>query len=119
MSEMDATGPASKKLLVIDDEPLIRRALTDYLIERGYSVTAASDGARGLAEAQADHFHVVLVDLRMPKVDGLEVIATLKAKQPELPVVVVSGTGVLSDVIELPHLTPTTGRPLQRDSDLA
>jgi signal transduction histidine kinase/DNA-binding response OmpR family regulator len=89
-----------KRVLVIDDEPLLRRALADYLRECGYHASTAADGAEGLNSARAEHFDVVLVDLRMPRVDGLEVVATLKAEQPELPVVVVSGTGVLQDVIE-------------------
>lgn len=89
-----------KKVLVIDDELLLRRALADYLGECGYHAVTAADGAEGLSIARAQHFDVVLVDLRMPRVDGLEVVATLKAEQPELPVVVVSGTGVLQDVIE-------------------
>ncbi len=89
-----------KRILVIDDEVLIRRALAEYLSECGYDTVTAGDGAEGLATAHAQHFDAVLVDLRMPRVDGLEVVATLKAEQPELPVVVVSGTGVLHDVIE-------------------
>ncbi|HEY72326.1 MAG: hypothetical protein DRJ03_18460 [Chloroflexi bacterium] len=100
MSEIDSTGPAGKRILIIDDEPLIRRALSDYLTDRSYVTTTAADGAQGLSEARKGQFHAILVDLRMPRVDGLEVIAALKAEQPELPVVVVSGTGVLSDVIE-------------------
>jgi signal transduction histidine kinase/DNA-binding response OmpR family regulator len=95
MNEMDVT-----RVLIIDDEPLIRRALADYLTECGFETVTAADGAEGLAQVRAEQFHVVLVDLRMPHVDGLEVIATLKAEQPELPLVVVSGTGVLNDVIE-------------------
>ncbi len=90
----------SRRILVVDDEPLIRRAVADYLEDCGYETVAAADGAEGLAKARAGRFHAVLVDLRMPQVDGLEVIATLKNEQPELPIVVVSGTGVLNDAIE-------------------
>ncbi len=89
-----------RRALVIDDEPLIRRAMADYLEDCGYETVTAADGAEGLAKARAGRFQVVLVDLRMPQVDGLEVIATLTGEQPELPIVVVSGTGVLSDAIE-------------------
>jgi len=91
---------SQKRILVIDDELLLRRALADYLDECGHQTVTAADGAEGLAIARAEHLDAVLVDLRMPRVDGLEVVATLKAEQPELPVVVVSGTGVLQDVIE-------------------
>ncbi len=89
-----------KRILIIDDEALIRRALSDYLTESGYQTTMASNGIEGLTIARSEQFHAVLVDLRMPQVDGMEVITTLHDEQPELPVVVVSGTGVLSDAIE-------------------
>jgi signal transduction histidine kinase/DNA-binding response OmpR family regulator len=89
-----------RRILVVDDEPLIRRAVADYLEDCGYETVTAADGAEGLAKARDGRFHAVLVDLRMPQVDGLEVIATLKNEQPELPIVVVSGTGVLNDAIE-------------------
>jgi signal transduction histidine kinase/DNA-binding response OmpR family regulator len=90
---------STKRILIVDDEPLLRRAMADYLAECGYETSTAADGAEGLAQARAEQFDVVLVDLRMPRVDGLEVIATLHAEQPELPIVVISGTGVLSDAI--------------------
>lgn len=89
-----------KQVLIIDDEALIRRALADYLTDYGYATVTASDGLEGLARARAEQFDVVLVDLRMPHLDGLEVISTLRMEQPALPIVVVSGTGVLSDVVE-------------------
>ena len=88
------------RVLIIDDESLIRRAVADYLAECGYETVTAADGAEGLARVRAEQFDAVLVDLRMPRVDGLEVIATLHAEQPDVPVVVVSGTGILGDVIE-------------------
>lgn len=87
-------------VLVIDDEPLIRQAMAAYLEELGYRAVTAANGAQGLARAREQPFDMVLVDLRMPRVDGMEVIATLKADQPKLPIVVVSGTGVLDDVVQ-------------------
>jgi DNA-binding NtrC family response regulator len=89
-----------KRVLIIDDEPLIRRSMADYLTECGYEASTAADGAEGLAKARSGQFHVVLVDLRMPHVDGLEVITTLHAEQPGLPVIVTSGAGVLNDAVE-------------------
>jgi signal transduction histidine kinase len=89
-----------KRLLIIDDEPLIRSTLSDYLTECGYETATARDGAEGLKAARAQEFDAVLVDLRMPNVDGLEVIDELQAEQPNLPLVVVSGTGVLADAVE-------------------
>jgi len=91
---------SEKRILIIDDEPLIRRALSDYLVECGYDTTAADDGERGLIAARTEQFDVILIDLRMPNMGGLQVIDILKVEQPELPVVVVSGTGVLNDAVE-------------------
>ncbi len=91
---------ASQRILIIDDEPMIRRAMADYLAEYDYETVTAADGAEGLACARAEAFDVVLVDLRMPRLDGMEVISTLQAEHPEIPVVVVSGTGVLQDAVE-------------------
>ena len=89
-----------KRVLIIDDEPMIRHALSEYLTDCGYETVTAPGGAEGLTLAMAGKFHVVLVDLMMPYVNGLEVISILKARLPELPVVVVSGTGVLGDAVE-------------------
>ncbi len=89
-----------KRILLIDDDALIRRALADYLREYGYEAETAADGIEGLNLIRAQRFDVVLVDLRMPHLDGLEVISILQAERPELPVIVISGTGVLSDAIE-------------------
>ncbi len=92
------------RVLVVDDETLIRRVMSDYLSEYDYEVETAADGLEGLTLARASRFDVMLIDLRMPKMDGLEVIAALSAEQPELPIVVVSGTGVLNDAIEAVRL---------------
>jgi signal transduction histidine kinase/DNA-binding response OmpR family regulator len=89
-----------RRILIVDDESLIRQAMADYLTDCGYETATASDGAEGLAKAQSEKFDIVLVDLRMPRMDGLEVISILKGAQPELPIVVVSGTGVLDDAVE-------------------
>jgi signal transduction histidine kinase/DNA-binding response OmpR family regulator len=91
---------SKKRVLVVDDEPIVRRAVSDYLAEWGYETTMAANGAEGLARARSEQFHVALVDLRMPHIDGLQVITELHTEHPNLPVVVVSGTGVLTDIIE-------------------
>lgn len=97
---MNSDATSMTRILIIDDEPLIRQALSDYLEELGYQTAMAADGAQGLARAREGGFDAVLVDLRMPRVDGLEVIAALKREQPELPIIVISGTGVLDEVVQ-------------------
>ncbi|MCP4537585.1 MAG: response regulator [Chloroflexi bacterium] len=97
---MATKKPISNRILIIDDETLIRRTLSDYLTELGYETVTAANGIEGIKYARSEEFHAVMIDLRMPHMDGMEVIDTLSAEQPGLPLVVVSGTGVLSDAIE-------------------
>ncbi len=89
-----------RRILIIDDEPLIRQALAEYLMGRDYAAATAANGAEGLDLARAEQFDAVLVDLRMPCIDGLETIATLEAEQPHLPLIAISGAGALSDAIQ-------------------
>ncbi|MCP4537586.1 MAG: response regulator [Chloroflexi bacterium] len=91
---------APDRVLIIEDDAIIRHALADYLRDWGYETTTAADGAEGIALARSGQFHIILADMRMPHMDGLQVVATLKTEQPDLPVVIVSGTGVLTDAIE-------------------
>ena len=93
----DFTG---KKLLTIDDEDSLRRSIRMFFEDSGFVVFEAANGREGVRVAEEELPDVVLVDLRMPEMDGLEVIEILNEKMPDLPVIVVSGTGVLEDAIE-------------------
>ncbi|MCP3954730.1 MAG: response regulator [Desulfobacterales bacterium] len=88
------------KVLCIDDEQMIRVSIGGYLEDSGYTVILASDGREGLEAFRQHRPDAVLVDLRMPEVDGLEVLAAVRAESPGTPVIVISGTGVIADVIE-------------------
>jgi len=90
---------SKEQILIIYDEPLVRRRLADYLTACGYETTVVADGAAGLAQARTGQFHAVIMDPRVPHVDGLEIIAALHAERPLLPIVVISGADVLSDAL--------------------
>jgi DNA-binding response OmpR family regulator len=77
-------------LLVIEDEPRIRVFLSRALAAEGFAVDGASDGFDGLARALGGHYDLVLLDLLLPRVDGLTVLRELNRRCPELPVVIVS-----------------------------
>ncbi|MGD9545951.1 MAG: sigma-54-dependent transcriptional regulator [Candidatus Krumholzibacteriia bacterium] len=95
---MIADEPIS--VLVIDDDDLVRSTLVAYLQRRGMRVQDAEGGAQGL-EVFRDHApDVVLLDLRMPGMDGLEVLRRLREEDPDLPVIVVSGAGIVNDVVD-------------------
>jgi phosphoserine phosphatase RsbU/P len=88
------------RILTIDDEPLVREILTAYLEDSGYAVLEAGDGQTGIEMIRREPLDLVLCDLRMPGVDGLQVLATVTREFPELPILVVSGMGGISDAIQ-------------------
>jgi len=98
---MKVTCMASRPLiLTIDDEPGIRMSFRRYLSEFGYEVIEAGDGGEGLEVFEDRRPDLALVDLRMPGMDGIEVIAHIKEESPDTPVIVVSGTGNINDAID-------------------
>jgi len=89
-----------KKILVIDDEPLVRESIAIYLEDSGYQVIEARDGQQGVELFCEFSPDVVLCDLRMPDMDGLEVLKTLTKISPDSPIIIVSGAGQIHDVVE-------------------
>jgi serine phosphatase RsbU (regulator of sigma subunit) len=94
------TARHTARILIIEDDPVVRFNTVSYLEDNGHDVSEVSDGEAGIAAIQASPPDLVLCDLRMPGMDGLDVLSRLRTEYPELPVVVVSGTGVLSDAVE-------------------
>ncbi|GFK96052.1 Cyclic di-GMP phosphodiesterase Gmr [Fundidesulfovibrio magnetotacticus] len=87
-------------VLTIDDEEVIRRSFQAYLEDSGFTVLQAQNGRIGLEVFRESHPDIILVDLRMPEMDGLEVLARVVREAPEVPIIVVSGTGMIQDAIE-------------------
>ena len=90
----------SAKLLIIDDDEVVRASLAAYLEDSGFSVLQAANGLQGLQVFEQEHPDLVICDLRMPQVDGLELIRRVNQLQSDTPVIVVSGAGVMSDAVE-------------------
>jgi len=89
------------RILVIDDEPAIRGSLTKFLRDRkGHQVDAAGDGAEGWERLEAADYDLVLTDLVMPRLNGLELIERARTERPEMPIIVLSGRAVFRDVVE-------------------
>lgn len=89
-----------EKILTIDDEQGIREIIATYLEDSGFQVIEAENGRIGIELCRRERPDLVLCDLRMPEVDGLEVLAVLTEELPETPIIVVSGMGGVSDAIE-------------------
>ena len=94
------TSAHKPTLLTIDDEESIRCSIAAYFEDSGFNVVQACSGREGLKIIQAALPDVVITDLRMPDGDGLEVVGALRRMDDNLPVIILSGTGVLSDAIE-------------------
>ena len=87
------------RILVIDDEPAVRSLISRILTREGHEVTEAADGITGMAAFQAGNFQLVITDINMPEMDGIEVIAALR--EQDVPVVAVSGGGRLGKEVLL------------------
>lgn len=90
-SLMSPTGGVMPRVLIVDDEPDIADLLTDALIIRGYSASTAHDGPEALQKVKDVRPHVVLLDIDMPGMNGLEVLRHLRESDPEVVVIMVSG----------------------------
>ncbi|MEO7080063.1 MAG: sigma-54 dependent transcriptional regulator [Flavobacteriales bacterium] len=88
------------KILIIDDEKAIRNALRDILEHEKHKVEEAEDGASGLEKAKKSKFDVVLCDIKMPKMDGMEMLEKLMAHDDSIPVIMISGHGTIDTAVE-------------------
>lgn len=89
-----------RTLLIIDDDAIVRQNMAAYLEDSGYEVVDAADGTTGLSLFHEIHPEIVLCDLMMPDMGGLEVLKEIRDSDPDTPVVVISGVGVMDDVVE-------------------
>ena len=88
------------KILTIDDDDVVRDVITGLLEILGYDVIGAENGRVGIEKCRQEHPDLILTDLRMPEIDGLEVLATVTREFPEMPIIVVTGMGGVGDAIE-------------------
>lgn len=91
--------PGPKRILVIDDADDVRILVQRQLVRLGYEAVGAADGVDGLEAIARDRPDLVLCDLRMPRLDGLGVLSAMSEQYPSLPVVVMSGEGLLQDAV--------------------
>ena len=88
------------KILIIDDEKSIRRAMREILEFEDYEVDEAGDGKEGLKKVKDAHYDVIFFDIKMPKMDGMEVLAEIQKEKIEAPVIMISGHGNIETAVE-------------------
>ncbi|HZT72182.1 MAG TPA: sigma-54 dependent transcriptional regulator [Terriglobales bacterium] len=88
------------RVLVVDDEPHERQGLSELIAAWGYAVEGAADGAQALEKLAAAPAHVVITDIRMPRMDGLQLLARIRQTLGDLPVLVLTGQGSKEAVVE-------------------
>lgn len=84
---------AIRKILVVDDDPVVSKSIGRVLAGKGYAVISAQNGEEALSKLGSETYDVVFTDIKMPGMSGLEVAERVKASQPWLPVVIVTGYG--------------------------
>jgi DNA-binding NtrC family response regulator len=89
----------SYSILIIDDEPYLPQQFARYLKKHGYDVTSVPDGEEGLRELQRNSMDLVLLDLRLPKLGGLEVLAQIRQLDPDIPVVMLTAHGDVQSAV--------------------
>ena len=87
-------------ILIIDDEKAIRKTLSEILSYEGYKIEEASDGEEGLKKFRDKAYDVVLCDIKMPKLDGLEFLDKAREANPDVPVIMISGHGTIETAVE-------------------
>lgn len=109
------------KVLIIDDDPLLREVAVELLTGAGLDCAIAEDGRLGIASLEARPVELVLLDMIMPNMDGVETLGQIKARWPELPVVVMSAGTRSMAMQSLLRLAANLGadevmqKPLRRD----
>ena len=90
----------AQSILVIDDEKAIRKALTEILTFEGFTVEEAADGAEGAKKIKEGNYDCILCDIKMPKMDGLEVLQLAREEKPDTPFIVISGHGNIETAVD-------------------
>ncbi len=88
------------RILVADDEEALRTVLSSELTSAGYDVSTAADGDEAISNVQQKKYDLILLDIKMPKVDGFEVLKYVKKNHPDVRVIMLTGFADLKNAIE-------------------
>jgi len=98
-NRMSSPQPSHPRILVVDDEPMMTQLLQRCLEDKGYRISTAADGREALGLLKADDYDLLITDVRMPRLDGLQLLKAAKDLFPRLPVIFISGYGEAETVV--------------------
>jgi len=93
-----------EKILVCEDEEDLRTIFVDYFQDNGYQIICAADGEEGLKFVESEKPDIMLLDMRMPKLDGYGTLKRLRESNKDLPVIVITAYGYICQVIQMMNL---------------
>jgi DNA-binding NtrC family response regulator len=88
------------RILVIDDDEGIRKVLTRILVEKGYSVDSAETGSAAIQKANKKFYNIALIDIRLPDISGVELLAKIKETKPKMRKIIITGYPTLQNAVE-------------------
>ena len=88
------------KILIVDDEAGIRRILRDILELEKYNITEAANGVEALVKVKKEKFDLIILDIKMPQMDGMDVLDRIQVLTPEVPVIMISGHADIDTAVE-------------------
>ena len=89
-----------KKILVLDDEEMIRDLLKETFQKKKYEVEIAVDGNEALKKIQANHFDLLVTDLRLPDISGMDILSRVKKKHPEMGIIMITAYGSIKNAVK-------------------
>jgi DNA-binding NtrC family response regulator len=90
---------SKKRILVVDDEPAVVSVISDYLIEAGFDVCGAGNAAEARLEISKSKWNAILLDVKLPDEDGITFLKKIKEQHPALPVIMLTGAGLLQTAL--------------------
>ena len=97
-----------KKILIVDDESVVRESISELLVEQGYEVQTANNGREGIDVFESFHPDLVLTDISMPDMEGIEFLRILRKRKENLPIIAMSGNVVGTKFLESARLFGAT-----------
>ncbi len=88
------------KILIVDDEVNLLQSLSDVLKRKGYSVATAQNGLEALGKLKERYFNIAIIDLKMPKMGGMELLQVIKERYPQTLVVILTGYGTIKSAVD-------------------